>query len=146
MVLRLHRLIYCSQSLLPTGAEAVDLGIAEILRASRINNARQQITGALAFNSGVFAQVLEGPTAQLESTFERIQRDDRHNRVQVLALDEIRDRAFPDWSMVVIGCSREGRDKLSHIAGAAGFTDKRREGDRILQTMLAVATQEDRVV
>ena len=51
---------------------------ADILRTSRRNNAEVGVTGALMFNGGAFAQVLEGPRRGVESTFERIQRDQRH--------------------------------------------------------------------
>lgn len=143
MVTQLFRLVYCSRSLVPSNPASWEREIGSILQASRRNNNREHVTGALIFNSGVFAQVLEGLTAPLEATFERIQRDDRHSRVQVLALDKIESRAFPDWSMGFVGRSHEGEKLFAHVAEATGFDDKRLEGEKILQTMLAIAHQED---
>ena len=45
--------------------------ITQILQTSRRKNKEQNVTGALLFDSGYFAQTLEGPRLAIERTFER---------------------------------------------------------------------------
>ncbi len=78
-------------------AETVDL--ASILAISRRNNRAQDITGLLMFNGKRFLQVLEGPTAAVEDTFERIRRDTRHRAHVMLSRRAVERREFGDWSM-----------------------------------------------
>lgn len=55
----LYHLVYYSRNRIPAGAD-LHAEIDSILKASQRNNSRAQVTGALIFNKGVFAQVLEG--------------------------------------------------------------------------------------
>lgn len=73
--------------------------LASILATSRSRNARDNITGALICRSDIFLQLLEGPKAQVEATYERICADDRHLEVTPLVSDTVEDRLFPDWAM-----------------------------------------------
>lgn len=140
----LHRLVYVSRNRIAGGIEAE---IEAILAASRRNNAAAGVTGALIFNSGVFAQVLEGPRRAVEATFERIQRDDRHGAVQVLAFEPVDQRRFAGWSMAFVGRSRQGEDLFGqlfgHLAAATGFEADRLAGDRVLGVMQAIARDEE---
>ena len=74
-----------------------------ILAASRRNNARAGVTGALIFNRSTFGQVLEGPETAVEATYARIEADPRHHDVEVLDLRPVEGRAFADWSMGFVG-------------------------------------------
>ena len=76
---QLYRLVYYSRNTMPGSIAEIEKGIAQILGASRQNNARADVTGALLFNKGCFAQILEGPSSGIDQTFERIQRDMRHS-------------------------------------------------------------------
>lgn len=117
----LYRIVYCSRNTTETGPEE----FWRILAASRINNARDGVTGALLFSNGSFAQVLEGPLAVLERTFERIQCDPRHAGVTVLQFGPAEGRAFPDWSMAEAasvsvpadGATAEMLDMLRQLVG-----------------------------
>ena len=95
-----HQLIYCSRM-----AEASPDEIARILAVSRANNARDGLSGALLHRDGLYAQVLEGPLAMVERTFERIQCDARHDDVVVLQFAPVERRAFQDWSMADAGAA-----------------------------------------
>ncbi|MCJ2074874.1 BLUF domain-containing protein, partial [Methylobacterium sp. E-016] len=77
----LYRLVYASKNLLQGSEAEMTASITQILAASQRNNGRSNVSGALMFNAGAFAQVLEGPRRQVEETFERIQCDDRHGDV-----------------------------------------------------------------
>jgi hypothetical protein len=136
----LHRLVYISRN--RVGGETA-AAIEGILAASRRNNAAAGVTGALIFNSGVFAQILEGPRRAVETTFERIQRDGRHGEVQVLAFEPVAERHFPNWSMAFVGRSRQGEDLFGHLGAATGFDARRLESERVLGIMQAIARDEE---
>ena len=93
MATKMYRLVYYSRNLVASGEAMFASNIDEILAKSRVNNERDGITGALLFNAGCFAQVLEGPLERVESAFERIQQDERHGDVSLLALEPIERRA-----------------------------------------------------
>lgn len=119
----LCRLVYHSRNALP-GTEAEQAAaVREILASSRRNNPRDGVTGALMFNGGGFAQVLEGPREAVERTFERIQRDDRHADAAMLELAPVGRRGFPAWSMAFVGRSAAGGALHGGLAGESGFAD-----------------------
>lgn len=117
----LYRIVYCSRNTTETGPEE----FGRILAVSRANNARDDVTGALLFSNGSFAQVLEGPLAALERTFERIQCDPRHAGVTVLQFGPIEGRVFADWAMAEAatlsvqsdGAAGEALDLLRQLVG-----------------------------
>ena len=139
----LYRLVYTSRNLLAGPEEAHAAAVAEVLATSRRNNARVGVTGALLFNGGSFAQVLEGPRAAVEATFERIQRDARHSDVSVLQCEPVTERGFPHWSMSFIGHSARGRALWDDIASRTGFDLARIEGDALFATLHAIVTDEE---
>ncbi|PZO43318.1 MAG: family 3 adenylate cyclase [Pseudanabaena frigida] len=77
--------------------------IESIGKISQTNNCRQGITGVLLSCSGIFFQILEGEEESIDSLYEKILKDDRHNRILCLKSElNISARRFPDWSMEVI--------------------------------------------
>lgn len=102
---RLFRIIYASRNRLPGSDEEVARQVDEILATSRRNNAPNGVGGVLLFNNGCFFQVLEGTFAAVSATFERIQRDDRHDQVVVLEAGYPDERRFADWSMAFVGAN-----------------------------------------
>ena len=97
----LFRLVYASRSLVPE--DRVPDELPRILEVARRRNAEQDITGALLFSADGFVQVLEGPMAAVEQTFERIQCDPRHAAVVVLEAGPVAARGFAGWSMAYAG-------------------------------------------
>ena len=130
----LHRLAYVSRNALPPGADAA-AEIETILALSRRNNARNGVSGALMFNAGLFAQVLEGELVALEATFERIQCDARHDDVRILQLEPVAARRFDAWSMAWAGRDAAPIDELAGIAADTGFDAARLDGDRVLELL-----------
>ena len=126
----LHRVLYCSRNLIPGAPEAVAAHIRGILAVSRRNNARDGITGGLLFSEGCFAQVLEGPLDALETTFERIQCDERHSDVTVLQSGPITARDFPDWSMAFTG-SESASNPIAGARVADAFAGQDRSLDYV---------------
>lgn len=98
----IYKALYCSRNFIEGDQVEKDAEISRILEVARVNNSRQDVTGALLFNSGYFAQVLEGPKAAIERIFEKIQRDPRHGDVTVLETGFASSRDFSEWSMAYV--------------------------------------------
>ena len=92
--MKLMQLVYCSQ---PFGFSLEIL--SAILVASRANNRKYDITGALICRSDIFLQLLEGPEQQVKNTYDAIQNDDRHVNVYNLINQPVEKRLFPAWAM-----------------------------------------------
>lgn len=77
--------------------------VESILVNSTRNNPEQGITGVLMATETHFLQILEGEFDNLNSTFERIARDPRHEKIQIINFTELDKRKFNDWAMHGIG-------------------------------------------
>ena len=82
--------------------------LADILRASRRNNAAVDVTGLLIVGGRRFLQALEGPEDAVQATYDRIARDPRHFAVVQLARETVTKRQFADWSMGAQAGGRPG--------------------------------------
>ena len=143
----LVRIVYVSRAVAPSGMDPADwpAQIEGILAASRRNNVRVGVTGALIFNRGTFGQVLEGPEAAVEETFMRIEDDPRHDEVQVLELGGITAPAFADWSMGFVG-----RDRPAVVADVEALRTTQdlsaMGGDAVLALLHRIALERDRAL
>lgn len=79
----LHRVIYASEAVGPTGVST--LSVAQILGVSDRNNRRDQVSSCLLFHQGHILQALEGARADLDRLMRRIAADPRHTGVRVLS-------------------------------------------------------------
>ena len=138
----LYRIVYYSRNRI-SGSAAMGSEIRSILDASQRNNAPVGITGALMFNAGCFAQVLEGERTVLESTFERIQRDNRHGDVSLLAFEPIEERLFGAWSMGFFG-QRDGT-QFADIAASSGFDPSQASGNQVIDVLKRLAIEDEAV-
>lgn len=141
METNLVRLVYYSHNRLSDADHAAGVDIEAILAASRRNNAEVQVTGALMFNSGFFAQVLEGPEPAVAATFERIQQDPRHGDVNVLSFGPVASRAFSNWSMALVGGAVSDR-RYQGMAGESGFDPAALSGDRVFGILRDLLTED----
>ena len=91
----LYQLLYVSGATGPVGAD----DIAQILTASRRNNARLGVTGMLLYAGGAFIQVLEGEEQTVRDLSRRISHDRRHRNFMVLVEQQAEQRAFAQWQM-----------------------------------------------
>jgi hypothetical protein len=139
----LSRLVYYSRNRMTGDPQEIDFGISQILAKSRQNNAKVAVTGALMFNAGCFAQVLEGPQDAVEAVFERIQRDERHGDVSLLAFDPIEARAFEAWSMGFVGASVTDAARYGSLAQESGFDPARMTGEALFETLHRLALEEE---
>jgi hypothetical protein len=141
----LHRLVYYSRNRVPESGGELSDAVGSILTASRANNERVGVTGALLFNRGCFGQVLEGLRDSVETIFERIQQDDRHGDVSLLAFEPVAERAFENWSMGFVGASVANAARYGSIVPESGFDPAKMSGDALFATLHRLALEEEDV-
>lgn len=81
---------------------AEDFGKAElgnVLRASRLRNERDGISGMLMYHGTSVLQILEGPEDMVRACYGRIRVDPRHSHIEPLDKRTVASRSFSDWSM-----------------------------------------------
>lgn len=140
----IYRLVYYSRNHIAGSTEEFAANVDDILAKSRTNNVRDQITGALLFNAGCFAQVLEGPLDRIEAAFERIQQDERHGEVSLLTLEPIAMRSFPNWAMGFVGLSSEHAARFAGVGSSSGFDIARLSGDEIHTVLKDLTIEEEK--
>jgi diguanylate cyclase (GGDEF)-like protein len=141
----LYRLVYYSRNTIMGLDEEVQSTVHQILETSKRNNAAVGVTGALMFTDGLFAQVLEGQRTAVETVFERIQLDDRHDEVHLLSFGPAEARVFPTWAMAFVGQSALGVAKFGHYAIASGFAFDAADADQITSQLRALLRDEERL-
>ena len=108
---QLNSLIYKSRC---KGLANWDL-VESILASSTRNNPAHGITGVLVVTETHFLQVLEGEFEPLNATFERISRDTRHEKTQLISFTGIKERSFSEWAMHGIGLFDLNRELKSSL-------------------------------
>jgi hypothetical protein len=139
----LYQLVYYSRNAASRDEAVFAADVESILAASRRNNQAAGITGALLFNAGVFAQVLEGPLGAVEDTFERIQQDERHGDVSLLALEPIARRSFSNWAMGFVGRSPENAARFADVGLASGFDPAALGGSKVHAILRDLTIEEE---
>jgi hypothetical protein len=139
----LYRLVYYSHSRLPASTEAMADSVDSILDAACRNNPRLGVTGALMFNRGCFAQVLEGTRESVARTFERIQQDPRHGDVSLLEFAPAKARAFENWSMAFVGASVQDAAKFGAIAGESGYDPAKMSAEALFRVLQALVLEDE---
>ncbi len=118
----IYTLVYVSSAIHPFSEEE----LAEILRVSRENNTRANITGLLLYADGNIIQILEGEKSAVDTLYDHIAKDPRHQRILRLFAKEADGRSFPDWSM---GYKQMTGAELSEkLPGYNTILQHRREG------------------
>ena len=139
----LYRLVYCSRNRLQGTDAEVTAELQGILASSRKNNPRLNVTGALLYNAGNFAQVLEGSLDAIQRIFEIIQRDPRHSEVTVVESGPAAERDFPEWAMAFSGSNNPGNLPAATAAFEAVFADPSAAGDQMLSVLKDLVVLED---
>jgi hypothetical protein len=147
----LYRLIYRSRAVIATVVPdaLTEAGLQRELRAivstARGHNKDDNLTGALLFTGGGFAQVLEGRREVVERTFERVAADRRHTDVTVLSFTPTPQRSFPDWPMGFCGQPPPGSAELfEHRSDTSIFFGPRvTTGSDVLRFLEKLVQQED---
>ncbi|WP_158288882.1 BLUF domain-containing protein [Rubrivivax albus] len=111
----LHRLIYSSQVAAPMSPDTIEALLAQ----ARTANARRDITGALAFDSQHFLQVLEGSGEALNRLYAALMHDARHRDLRLIDFRAVEQRSFDQWSMAFAAADgRTGRICRRHSASS----------------------------
>lgn len=139
----LFRIVYCSRNRLHGTVAEVSNELNKILSKARANNSKAQVTGALLYNAGNFAQVLEGRLDAVERIFEKIQRDPRHTEVTVIQIGSIAVREFPEWAMAFAGSSEEDRMPEASAAFQRAFNNSENSSEVILGMLRNLVIQEN---
>jgi hypothetical protein len=130
------RLIYRSHSRIAADDRAT--GLARIFSASRANNKRLGVTGALLVTEGWFVQALEGDESVVRGLYERISGDPRHEDVTVIESAPVDRRVFSRWAMAQVSSLGHADIPLhvtdGHISRAADQA-LTREQTVVLKTM-----------
>lgn len=121
-------LLYVSQSLI--APQFIEQQIEEIVAWSRQRNAALGITGCLVFTGKSFAQLLEGSRRHVEKVMASIERDPRHEQIQILEKAALDVRRCSDWSLGYFGPSllvqrviQRTLDQRSSVAALRDLTD-----------------------
>ena len=110
--------------------------LSRIVAMSRINNARDRLSGVLVYTGTDFAQLIEGAAARVEALWYRIGRDDRHRDVRLLFDESAQARWFSDWRMGYLA-DRNLSFLIRAWRGLDGAMDERRRFE--LRRLLAAA-------
>ncbi len=138
-----YKILYCSKNLIEGENEKRDAEINQILQTSRRKNKEQNVTGALLFDSGYFAQALEGPRLAIEQIFERIQRDPRHGEVTVLSSQTHGRRDFPEWSMAQVAPAGGIASVMAAIALDTALARPTASAEEVLSLLRSLVIQDD---
>ena len=90
----MHLIVYTSEYI--GKAEDVDAALADIVARSKINNTEYDITGLLFYHGGRFVQLLEGEQDSLEGLMSILEEDERHQNIQRIVDQPIKERAFQE--------------------------------------------------
>ena len=110
----IYRLVYTSRATQPFDAEA----LLALLEKARENNQRMGVSGMLLYVAPTFLQVLEGDLEVVESLYDLIEADPRHDDARILLREECEGRIFGDWTM---GFVQADREMLASVAGLNDF-------------------------
>jgi hypothetical protein len=78
-----------------------------ILESARVHNRVAGITGVLCQGQGLFIQVLEGERNSVNRLYNTLIKDKRHKDVEMVAIEEVQERKFPNWSMAHVIISED---------------------------------------
>lgn len=100
----IFHIVYGSKNMIH--ANFIDLELPKILKSSRKSNKDNNITGALIYSKLSFVQILEGNIKEIENTFEKIQRDNRHSEIIVIKNSYVSYRIFGKWDMALVNADK----------------------------------------
>lgn len=116
--MHLVRMIYVSTITDRTNSGAVQ----KILTTAKKNNDKHDLTGLLVFNSKYYLQVIEGGRVAVSALLGNLFSDDRHCEMVVLGVEQVDQRAFPNWSMEFIAASRASRQTMLRHGATRDFS------------------------
>jgi FAD-dependent sensor of blue light len=142
----LHRLIYFStfSTTFPTEREQQDQEIANIVRASILNNSKLGLTGLLLAHQNWFLQALEGPEDRLMACYDVIVSDSRHVDPNLMGVGPIPKRNFYNWDMCSRRLSKANDAILKSLDVKGPFSPKTLNFENALKLLMAVRVIQSR--
>jgi hypothetical protein len=115
-----------------------------LLKVSRTNNKKYNVTGILLYCQGTFMQVLEGDKNSIDQIYKAIELDQKHKNVIKLASGISKKRNFPDWPMAFASVTPE---TLQEIEGFLSSPDQNLydDTDHITISMLKTFAENNRL-
>ena len=124
----LYRLCYASTQTAPMRAAE----LIELLQTARERNLANGITGVLLHRQDSFMQVIEGKEGAVRELYEKIKRDPRHQRVEVLGENPVEEREFSDWQM---GFVELDEVDVSMLPGFSNFLNQTDDSRTVLRRL-----------
>jgi Sensors of blue-light using FAD len=119
--MQLIRLIYASVA---EPGFALD-DYRQIRASAKAYNEAHGISGILCYSNGAFLQAIEGRRVPVNNLYNRIIRDTRHTKTELLICGPIEMRSFIDWSMKMISWDEaytpQRRALVMRHSGMQGF-------------------------
>ena len=140
----MRRFIYVSRWTEAVHADP-DLVLQQIVARSIRNNRMHDITGFLLAYDALFLQALEGPKAQVEAAYARIEQDPRHDRLTIIDDSVANARQFRDWNMCGVSLDDAGLSLAAarqSVIAAQGRFDATGALDLLRDVALAEARRE----
>ncbi|MCS7012186.1 MAG: BLUF domain-containing protein [Chloroherpetonaceae bacterium] len=138
----LYRLVYCSLA-----SETLTLeDVKEISRKASLNNAKRAISGGLLYCESQFLQVLEGGLEEVNYTFSRIVRDERHHDIKLIEFGKIPKRLFRGWdmSLVFFATAREFQSEYSKFSATRDFNPLSLDGNACAELVFELLEKQRR--
>src|SRR5680860_1417203 len=126
-------LVYNSNSI--TDLEEDDL--LAIQNISGDTNSKIGITGCLFYDKSEFVGIMEGKVENVEQLFLKIESDNRHGDISILAKGPIAERQFGEWGMISVidpvgSVNKADHDLLvANILGLARLAEKDTHGSKV---------------
>jgi hypothetical protein len=134
------RLIYRSRSRIGAADRKYQLG--EIFSVARSSNKKLGVTGALLITDDEFVQALEGPEPVVRELYTKINKDKRHEHVELLESGDVSGRVFGRWAMAKVAADGEPDIPLLTNVDKGGISPAQpRPGTEAQETVLAVMRQ-----
>lgn len=134
-------LLYVSRGSLAGGTE--DRQLADILTVARARNAATEVSGALIYAGGHFAQVLEGEAPAVNQLTIDILRDRRHNQVRIIEVVSIARRRFAGFSMASVPSGPGPHAYLEALTRAGSDAETSAAASALLDYMVRFSTGGD---
>ena len=113
-----------------------DNDLMALLRRSRENNLRVEVTGLLLYSGGNFIQLLEGESDAVGKVYARIEQDPRHHGCLQMLDAPASQRLFPNWAMGFRpedGLPDQQKKEISSLFAAPPHTASTSDGRRALR-------------
>jgi len=113
----LHEIVYMSLACEAMSPEQ----LAVLMERARACNQAAGVTGMLVYHEREFMQLLEGERSVIETLYDKIATDPRHQQVYQLWAAPITTRNFHDWTMGFVAVDDS---VLQRHTGFASFADE----------------------